>query len=42
MTEEWLIDYNTERSHDTLGKLTPIEFLERYNQATEKVTPATV
>jgi putative transposase len=38
MAEEWMIDYNTERSHDALGKLTPIEFLQRYNQATEKVT----
>ena len=38
MTEEWMIDYNTERSHDSLGKLTPSEYLERYNQTTEKVT----
>ena len=42
MAEEWMIDYNTERSHDSLDKLTPIEFLERYNQATEKVPLSTV
>jgi putative transposase len=42
MTEEWMVDYNTERSHDSLGKLPPIEFLERYNQTTEKVTLSTV
>lgn len=42
MAEEWMIDYNMERSHDALGKLTPIEFLERYNHATEKVTLWTV
>jgi putative transposase len=42
MAEEWMIDYNTERSHDSLGKLTPIEFLERYNQTAEKVSLSTV
>ena len=42
MAEEWMIDYNTERSHDSLGKLTPIEFLERYNQRMEKVPLSTV
>lgn len=42
MAEEWMIDYNTERSHDSLGKLTPIEFLERYNQRIEKVSLSTV
>lgn len=26
MAEEWMVDYNTECSHDSLGKLTPIEF----------------
>lgn len=36
MAEEWMIDYNAEHSHDSLGKLTPIEFLERYNQIMEK------
>ncbi len=42
MAEEWMIDYNTERSHDSLGKLTPIEFLECYNQRMEKVPLSTV
>ena len=42
MAEEWMIDCNTERSHDALRKLTPIKFLERDNQATEKVTLLTV
>jgi putative transposase len=36
MAEAWMIDYNTERSHDSLGKLTPIEFLERYNDRQKK------
>ncbi len=37
-----MIDYNMERSHDALGKLTPIEFIEPYNQVREKVTLLTV
>jgi putative transposase len=32
MAEEWMMDYNTERSHDALGKLTPIEYLKRHNK----------
>lgn len=36
MAEEWMIDYNTERAHDSLGKLTPIEYLERYNEQQKK------
>lgn len=38
MAEEWMIDYNNERSHDSLGKLTPIEYLERYNKEQKKST----
>lgn len=36
MAEEWMNDYNNERSHDSLGKLTPSEYLERYNQQQKK------
>lgn len=36
MAEEWMIDYNTEYAHDSLGKLTPIEYLERYNEQQKK------
>jgi putative transposase len=28
-TEQWLAEYNTERPHETLGDLTPIEFLNQ-------------
>jgi len=38
ITKEWTIDYNTERYHKSLDKLTPIEFLERYNQPVRKVS----
>lgn len=42
MAEEPMPGHSTERSHDALGKLTPIEFSQRYNQTTEKVTLSTV
>ena len=32
MTEEWIYDYNNYRPHSVLGKLSPIEFLNKYNQ----------
>jgi len=35
MAQEWMEDYNHNRSHSALEKLTPIEYLERYNQTTE-------
>ena len=31
MTEEWVYDYNNHRPHSTLGKLSPIEYLDKYN-----------
>jgi putative transposase len=36
MAEDWMEDYNNERSHDSLDKLTPMEYLERYNQQQKK------
>lgn len=30
--EEWLIDYNHHRPHESLGDLSPVQFLERHNQ----------
>lgn len=34
--EEWIYDYNHHRPHEALNDLTPIQFLQRYNQAQEK------
>jgi len=34
MGEEWIYDYNHHRPHKTLGKLSPIEYLDMYNQTT--------
>ncbi len=31
MTEEWVYDYNNHRPHSILGKLSPIEYLDKYN-----------
>jgi len=31
LTSWWMDDYNNNRSHDSLDKLSPIEFLRRYN-----------
>ena len=30
--EEWMIDYNYHRPHESLGDLSPVQFLERHNQ----------
>jgi len=31
MTKEWIDDYNNDRPHVVLGKLSPIEYLDKYN-----------
>ncbi|MBD3796893.1 MAG: transposase [Campylobacterales bacterium] len=31
MTQEWVYDYNYHRLHSILGKLSPIEYLDKYN-----------
>ena len=31
MTKEWVYDYNNYRPHSTLDKLSPIEYLDKYN-----------
>ena len=31
MTQEWIYDYNNYRPHSTLDKLSPIEYLDKYN-----------
>jgi len=33
MAEEWFHDYNHYRPHESLGKLSPIEYLDLYNQS---------
>lgn len=35
MAEEWTTDYNLHRPHRSLDKLSPIQYLKRYNQAQE-------
>lgn len=35
ITEEWIEDYNTERPHDSLGRVPPRTFLPRSNQSGE-------
>ena len=32
MTEEWRSRYNNERPHDSLNDMTPVEYLQAYNQ----------
>jgi putative transposase len=31
-SHEWILDYNCHRPHESLGDLSPIQFLERHNQ----------
>lgn len=31
MTEEWVFDYNNHRPYSVLGKLSPIEYLDKHN-----------
>ena len=33
VTEEWLEDYNSERPHDSLGRVPPLTFLPRHEPA---------
>ncbi len=33
-TEKWLGVYNRQRPHDSLGNLTPIEYLQKFNPET--------
>jgi putative transposase len=33
MAEEWFHDYNHHRPHESLKKLSPIEYLDLYNQS---------
>ena len=35
MAKEWIDDYNHHRPHTILGKLSPIEYLKKYNQSTD-------
>ena len=35
MTEEWRIDYNTERPHKSLNYLSPLKYAERYYDRSE-------
>jgi len=35
MTEEWRIDYNTERPHKALGYLSPLKYAEQYYKRSE-------
>ena len=40
MTEEWRIDYNTERPHKSLGYMSPIEYAELKRSKSALSTPA--
>lgn len=33
MSEEWRVDYNTERPHKSLGYLSPLKYAEQYHQS---------
>jgi len=36
MSEEWRIDYNTERPHKSLGYLSPLRYAEQYYRSSLK------
>ena len=40
MSQEWRIDYNTERPHKSLGYLSPLKFAELKNSGAASSTPA--
>jgi len=37
MTDEWLMTYNSERPHESLGNLTPYQFYEKLRMPTDVV-----
>jgi putative transposase len=37
MTEEWRVDYNTERPHKSLGYLSPIRYAEKHSKGSSNV-----
>ena len=37
--EDWRIDYNDNRPHSALGKLTPTEFAQRWKNRNQQPTP---
>ena len=40
LSEEWRIDYNTERPHKSLGYLSPLEYAEQQKSKAALPTPA--
>ena len=40
LSEEWRIDYNTERPHKSLGYLSPVKYAEQKNSEAALSTPA--
>ena len=39
MSENWRLDYNTERPHKALGYLSPIKYAEKFNSDAALSTP---
>ncbi len=37
ITDEWVVKYNSERPHESLGNLTPWKFSEKLRQPTDVV-----
>ena len=34
----WMLEYNEERPHDSLGELTPVEFRQQHGNSTSEVS----